>query len=248
MYFAADINCGKLYNSLSEIDTSMTVQFIGKSAVKQRQLRRNQRNPKQGRGSGDARRLAQEVRSLRRLIHVPEEKNLDVDASTTPSTTGVLTLLSGLAQGTDIGNRVGDVIKVTRVSWNGRVAISSASSTFSTVRLIMFRDSENAGSVPVLADILEATGGTTAARSPINFINRKRFNVLWDQMIVLDSTSQYSEVVRGDMIVNKTVRYRGTGNTVAAAAEGTIYWLFVSDEATNVPSVVIYTQLQFVDS
>jgi hypothetical protein len=192
--------------------------------------------------------LAAEVRSLRRLVHVPEEKNLDVDVSTNPTQTGVLTLLTGLAQGTDVGNRVGDVIKVTKITWYGRLAIGSAVTTFSTARMIMFRDMENSGSVPVLADIMETTTGSSCVRSPLNFLNRKRFSILWDQMVVLDATSRFSEIVRGELTLNKTVRYRGTGNTVAAAAEGTIYWLFISDETVNAPALAVYTQLQFADS
>lgn len=225
----------------------MGVTINGGSAVKTRQSRSNQRPRGQGK-SNDARRLANEVRSLRRLVHVPEEKNLDVDASTNPTQTGVLTLLSGLAQGTDVGNRVGDVIKVTKISWFGRLALASAVTTFSTVRLIMFRDMEIQGSVPVLADIMETTTGSSTVRSPLNFINRKRFSIMWDQMVVLDATSRFSEVIRGEITLNKAVRYRGTGNTVAATAEGTIYWLFISDETTNAPALAVYTQLQFVDS
>ncbi len=225
----------------------MGVTMMGNSAVKTTKLRRKGGGSARG-GARSTARLEGEVRALRRLIHVPEEKNLDVDQAVTPSTTGVLTLASGIAQGTDIGNRVGDTIKVTRISWLGRAALSPTVTTFSTVRLILFRDMEIQGAVPALADILETGTGTVSARSPINFINRKRFSVLWDQIIVLDPNTHYSEVLRGELVVNKTVRYRGTGNTVAAAAEGTIYWLLVSDESVNAPTVAIYTQLQFVDS
>lgn len=225
----------------------MGVTMMGNSAVRTKKLRRKGGGSARG-GARSTARLEGEVRALRRLIHEPEEKNLDVDQSVTPSTTGVLTLTSGISQGTDIGNRVGDSIKVTRISWMGRAALSPVVTTFSTLRLLLFRDMEIQGAVPALADILETGTGTVSVRSPINFINRKRFSVLWDQIIVLDPNTHYSEVLRGELVVNKTVRYRGTGNTVAAAAEGTIYWLLVSDEATNAPTVAIYTQLQFVDS
>jgi len=220
--------------------------MIGGSAVKTKQQRNNGRYQK-GKTNG-VRDLTREVRALRRLVHQPEEKNLDVNATLDPLTTGVLTLLTGISQGTDVGNRVGDVIKVTKISWMGRLALNPSVTSFSTVRMILIRDMENDGAVPSMADMLETIGGSAAVRSPINFLNRKRFSILWDQIFVLDPNTHYSEILRGEIVLNKTVRYRGTGNTVAAAAEGAMFWLTISDESANAPVMGAYTQLQFIDS
>lgn len=192
--------------------------------------------------------LQREVAALRRLVHVPEEKSLDVDLNANVSNAGTLTLLSGIAQGTDVGQRVGNAIRATSITFRGRVGCNTAVTTYSVIRLILIRDTENSGSVPALADIMEATGGSVGVRAPMNFINRDRFKVLWEDMITVAPSFKYSQVVKGDLKLNLPVKYRGTGNTVAAAAEGTLYWVWVSDEATNTPSVALYTQLRFIDS
>jgi len=183
----------------------------------------------------------------RRIQRVPEQKNANFDVNTAPPTTGNLTLLSGIAQGTDVGQRVGNNIYVERMTGLGRVVIAAAVTTFSTARVIVLRDNENLGVVPALADILESTGSSVVTRSPKNFINRKRFTFLYDELFVLSPGTSSALPISFDMAINRAVSYRGTGNTVAAAAEGTLYLLLLSDETVNAPNISLYVQHQFTD-
>ena len=177
----------------------------------------------------------------------PEPKNFDIDNAVTATQSGTLTLLSGIAQGTDIGQRIGNSVFVTDIRISGRVAINSAVTTFSTARMVLIRDNENSGAAPVLSDILEATGSTVVTRSPKNYLNRKRFTFLYDELFVLAPGSASALPIGVDMRINREVTYRGTGNTVAAAAEGTLYLLVVSDEVGNAPNLTVYIQYQFTD-
>jgi hypothetical protein len=200
--------------------------------------------------AGDAYSLASRavagLNSIRKLINI-ETRVLDFDvAGQSISTTPTVTYASGIAQGTDIGNRVGDSIKVQHLEFCGRLAINS-SATFSAIRVLLVRDMENAGAAPAATDILETVSGTVTTRSPLNYLNKKRFSVLYDNFTVLDTASAYTQPVRMTMPLDRHISYRGTGGTVSAAAEGALFWLFVSDEATNTPTISVYTQVWYTD-
>jgi len=193
-------------------------------------------------------RAAKAGRRKRATVRPPETKNYNLDSGTSPTTSGTLTLLSGIAQGTDVGNRVGNAIFVTDIRVSGRALVNAAVTTFSTARMILLRDNENAGATPVLADILESTSGAVVTRSPKNFVNRKRFTFLYDELFVLVPGQSSCLPIGVDMRINREVLYRGTGNTVAAAAEGTLYLLTISDETVNFPNMTMYIQYQFTDA
>jgi len=201
--------------------------------------------------AGDAYSLAlrtmKGLNAVRKLINI-ETKVLDSDTSiTTATTTPVVTYLSGIAQGTDLTNRVGDSIKIQHISILGRFAIVPAETTFTIVRYLFFRDNENQGSAPAASDILETVSGTTTVRSPLNYINRKRFSVLVDEYLVLNQTSDLAVPVRYDIPFNKHVNYRGTSSAIGSAGEGAFFSLLVTDEATNAPTCNLYYQFTFTD-
>jgi len=200
--------------------------------------------------AGDAYSLASPavsgLNAVRKLINI-ETKNLDFDtANQSISTTTTITYASGIAQGTSSAGRIGDSIKVQNLQFLGRVVVNS-SATFSCIRILLIRDMECAGAAPAASDIFETVSGTVTNRSPLNWTNRKRFSVLYDNFLTLDTATAYSQPIRFTDPLNKHINYRGTGSTVASAAEGSLFWVFVSDEATNTPTVSTYLQLQFTD-
>jgi len=200
--------------------------------------------------AGDAYSLAARtyagLNQIRKLINI-ETKVFDLDTgSQSISTTPTITYASGIAQGTDIGGRIGDSIKVQSLAVMGRVAMSSAA-TFSCIRVMLIRDNENAGAAPVAADIFETVSGAVTCRSPLNYLNRKRFSPLYDNYLTLDVASAYSQPLRWTLPLDRHIGFRGTGATAASAAEGSLWWVLVSDEATNTPTVALYLQCLFTD-
>lgn len=200
--------------------------------------------------AGDAYSLARRAISgldqIRQLINI-ETKVFDLDISSQSiSTTPTITYACGISQGTDIGGRVGDSIKVQSLSFTGRVVVNS-SATFSCIRVLLFRDMENNGAAPLASDLFETSSGTVTCRSPLNYLNRKRFSALYDNYLTLDTASAYTQPLRVSVPIDKHINFRGTGATVSAAAEGSLFWCFVSDEVTNTPNVSVYLQMLYTD-
>jgi hypothetical protein len=128
-----------------------------------------------------ARRTAAGLNQIRKYINI-EEKYSDVNTSITPdqSGTGSVVSLTQLAQGTTLNTRVGNSVRIQHFSLIGRVAVSSAVTTFSLVRVIVFRDMEGQGTAPTMSDVLEAVGSSAAPRQPYDYLNRKRFAIIAD--------------------------------------------------------------------
>ncbi len=205
--------------------------------------------------AGDAYSLAKRsiagLNQIRKLINI-EEKYLDVSASLTPDQSGTssVTSLTQVAQGTTMNTRIGNSIRVQRLSIIGRAAVNAAVTTFSMVRILVFRDMEGQGTAPTISDVLESVGTSAAPRQPYDYLNRKRFAILSDWLYPLTNSGAGQGSVREfqlDIPLVKHTLYRGTTAAAASDGEGTIYIACVSDETTNTPNVAFTSRVVFTD-
>ena len=143
----------------------------------------------------------------------------------------------------------GNSLKVQRLEIKGRAAVASAVTSYSLVRIIVFRDMEGQGSAPAVSDLLETVGNSSAPRQPYDWLNRKRFAILYDMLVPLTALSggQAVHVFTYSVDLGKHVLYRGTSASAASDGEGSIYIACVSDEATNTPSVNASCRFTFTD-
>ncbi len=202
--------------------------------------------------AGDAYSLAQRtmrgLNELRKLINI-EEKYSDVNTSVNPDYSGTMTALTQLAQGTTMTTRVGNSIRVQRFEMWGRVSVNTAVTTYSLCRIMVVRDMEGQGTAPTVADVLEAVGTADAPRQPYDWLNRKRFSILYDDLVPLTPLSGGGVVKVFHYAVNleKHVLYRGTTAAASSDGEGSIYLVCVSDEPTNTPSVRVVSRITYTD-
>ncbi len=195
-----------------------------------------------------ARRTWSGLNEIRKLINI-EEKYSDTSINQTPDQNGAVTCITQLAQGTTMSTRVGNSIKVQNLEILGRIAVGSSVTTFSVVRIIVFRDMEGQGTAPVMSDVLESIGTSAAPRQPLDWLNRKRFGILYDSLVVLTPTSGGSSVkpFAFKIALEKHVLYRGTTAAAASDGEGSIYVGTVSDETTNTPAVGLTSRIVYTD-
>lgn len=187
------------------------------------------------------------LNQLRRLINV-ETKVCNTEATTTSfGTTGVVTCISQMAQGSNYTDRVGDSIRVQSIETRIKVFVNAAA-TISAARCIIFRDLDNYGTAPNISDVLDAgaLGGNVLAQ--YNWLNRDRFSILYDEMFTLDLVANPGEMIGWKATHEGHVKYLGTTAAAGANGKGSIYILMVSDEATNTPTFRHSTRLTFTDN
>lgn len=165
-----------------------------------------------------------------------EFKTIDVAPNVTADTTGSVTLLNGLTQGTDYTNRIGRKVTLRSIEIKGQNFVTPATGVDQNQRILIVHDRDPTGVLPAITDILTAV--TPVALRNLN--NRTRFTILMDKRFQLNATAEptstrlwkyYKRFYKmmdfngnnfGDIrdITNGAIYYVSLGNVAAGATAG----------------------------
>jgi len=154
--------------------------------------------------------------------------------------------ISRIAQGSNYTDRVGNSIKLQHIEVRGRI-FKNALASFSVMRVLLVRDLDGYGTVPNVSDIMGTVGSTVAPLTQYDFLNRKRFSYLYDELLTLSSTGDSSAVFEIQIPHEGHILYLGTTAAAASDGKGSLYLLFISDEATNTPTFAFSSRIMFTD-
>lgn len=184
-----------------------------------------------------------DLNTLRRYINT-EMHFTDVTASVTPSTTPSLVLLNGITIGDTASTRTGQSIKMDRSDFRFNLAVNSTS-VANFVRIIVVVDKQSNATAMTAADLL--VSNTTV--SPYSFGSQQRFIPLFDETYALTTYGTGSICKCVGLSTNQHVTYNtGNAGTVADIVSNSVYMIHLSDQATNLPSLLYYNRLWFVDN
>lgn len=193
-----------------------------------------------------AREVIKVEKQVRDLTFASEIKYTNTDFAQGISTVGVVYPLNLVATGNTNLTRIGKDINVKSVFM--RTTITAADNT-NVLRYIIFRDSENHGVVPGLADLLDQTGGFGAIPTvaPLNMTNAKRFKVYFDRSYGVESAGG-NEIDKVYRKLNFKAHYIGNGATQSDLGKNSLYLLVVSDSnAISHPPVAVGVRVKFTD-
>lgn len=180
--------------------------------------------------------------ATKRLLNV-EHKVYALANSPTISTTGSITNLSGISQGDGAGNRDGDSIKVT--SFNLRFRLTAhASSTNTSVRMIIFRGKSEHGKTFSISELLQST----VVYSEKARDERYNTKILFDKVFDIPYGTNKMVVSRNmtfRKIMNPHINYDSATTTVE---NGGFYLLLLSTEATNTPTLDYRAVTHYLDN
>lgn len=167
----------------------------------------------------------------RRIFKRPsvEWKSQSGSLSSAITSTATVTLLNGIAQGTDYNQRAGR--KATFRSVMVRGFLENADANNNQVRILLVADKQCNGAAPTVADIITSSNPTNGFK---NLDNSSRFKVLGDLRVALNINASGS--VRQFKIYRRiyvNTRYDGTGSAVTDITTNSIYLLMVSTDATG---------------
>lgn len=192
-----------------------------------------------------ARRTAQGLNEIRKMINT-EKKYLDTPASGNCTQAGTVVSVNLIAQGMDLNNRVGDSVKIQDMKLFFTLAVGAANSN---VRVVLFRDLENQGTLPLGSDIFSDAGGAGAAVSQYNFVNTQapRFSILYDELYSLNILQEVSATGVYQASHRGHIRFRGTTGATASLAEGSLFLVFFTDVAATLPTYRFNFRLEYTD-
>jgi hypothetical protein len=193
-----------------------------------------------------AKRTAHGLNEIRKLINVEEKQLVTTSGSTSFDTTGVIVPISRVVQGLNYTERIGNSIKMQHIELHGRI-FKNASATASVIRCAMVRDLDGYGTLPTTAQIFETVGSATAPLTQHDFLNRKRFAFVAEWFFTLNSTGDSSMELELHKDHDGHILYLGTTAAEASDGKGSLYMVFISDEATNTPTFAFSSRIIFTD-
>lgn len=181
------------------------------------------------------------VRYLKGLVN-SELFKLTLTSSITPdSATGSYVHLTYIPQGDDDNTRSGNSIFL-RYIFARCTYVQNASATNTFIRQMLICDTQQvADTAPSISGILQSVD----VLAPLNADNVGRYKVLSDTLIVLNSNTP-STFRKLKKSMRHHVRYNGTAAT--DIQKGGIYVFWLSNQATNTPTVNYNFRMSYHDN
>lgn len=192
---------------------------------------------------------------VRQRIGSRELKSVDVDVATyVADTTGTVTLLNGVAAGTDFTDRIGRKIVMKSLYVSGILKNVDSISGPALCRLLIVYDNQANGAAPVITDVIKTINGVAM----INLNNRDRFRIVYDKKYALgglDNTATQAYSTGSGQFHIKLFRklnletlFSGTTAAIGSFATGSLYMLTCSDQAAGAGGIFkLCTRVRFID-
>lgn len=169
-----------------------------------------------------------------------EIKQVDiVSANYAFFTTPVLTLINGMALGSDNFNRIGRKVFMKSIQVRGSIRPSLTTTLAEYMRIALVYDRQPNGAAPAYADIFQMTtqaGATSSTSESLpNEANKNRFSIIKDFQydypgnVGPNQNTSPSQVINWFIPLKDSVtHYLGTTAAVASITTGSLYFVMVS--------------------
>lgn len=193
-------------------------------------------------------RRSSRVRPFRRVRIVrPGFKYRTIQASPVADSGGVVAHLTAVAAGPEAGERIGLRFTVRYLVMRIQANIS-ASATNTFLRFIIFTDKQQvADSNPLISQLLNTSVWTQDQLAFKNIFTLERFHILKDWFISMDkiSKSTYTKTLYYPFRNGLRVSYNGPLDTDVET--NGLYLCVISNEPTNIPTVVVMSRVAYTD-
>ncbi len=187
--------------------------------------------------------LWQDVKMLKRMINTEIHFTDAVASAQTMSSTPSLVLLNGISVGDTSNTRTGQSIKLDRLDLRFGISPNSTS-ILNFCRVLVVADKQTNAAAMTAADLLVSS----TPFSPYSFGSQNRFICLFDETYAIN----YPNLNLTKSVTLPTqfhVTYNsGNAGTVADIVTNSIYLMYLSDVATNQPTISYYSRLWFIDN
>lgn len=159
----------------------------------------------------------------------------------TPNNSGVIVLFNGVAQGDSDLQRTGNSIFIRKI--NAKLYLAKhASATLTSCRIMILCDNQQVGdTAPAVLDVLSAA-------SPNAFLNTDtvgRFSILYSKRFLLNADRPQA-LLDYNKVVRMHTRFNGTAATDIQKCG--LYYLMISNEPTNTPTISGYFRIAYHDN
>lgn len=185
-----------------------------------------------------------------------EKKVRDIAAAVYAcDTTGSVTLLNGVSQGTDFTNRIGRKTTSVAVQLEGFIGPQDLAVSTTKCKIMIVYDTQPNQALPAITDIL--TASTSA--SFMNLDNRDRFRVVYEENVTLAAVNNTAtQAVAGAPLCHNISLWRkvdletiwdNTGGTIAEITSGSLLLVTIgSSVAGDGYNATLATRVRYTDA
>jgi len=175
-----------------------------------------------------------------------EVKHSDVALSGAVSSTGVVTLLSGIAQGDGTSSRDGNSVKLKGGDLRYYFT-QNGSASRTAIRVLVVVDTRNQGANPSISDILTSA---TVVAPPNLTAEPGRYVILSDEVFWLFSGERTaaSRHIALQALMDMHLLFSGTSADVSSVSGPSVFLVTLSSETTNTPSISGNSRLLYLDN
>jgi hypothetical protein len=160
-----------------------------------------------------------------------------------PGVAGVVTpVTQTIIQGDQVNQRSGNAIFVHKLDF----LLTANSGIQDAVRVLLFVDKRNIGTLPLVTDVLDSARPT----SPYDIVAtvNNRYTFLYDELIAMSNTGSSSASIARTVYrtIRKKVAFNGTISVTTANGMNAIFVLLISDSAVS-PAVAWDCGIHYTD-
>lgn len=191
----------------------------------------------------------------KRVLHPVREdsgefKSVDVSANLAADTTSAVQLLNGIARGDEINERTGREVMMRSIQLNVLFKSTIATGVDQQQRLLIVYDRQTNATACTMAQVVSAV----SLLSPRNLENRRRFKILFDELVVISQTVAAEEGNQKIKRFYRRLRHpvtfnSGDAGTVADITTGSLYAIAYGSEAAGVTAgtITINSRIRYQD-
>jgi len=196
---------------------------------------------------------------VKKLEHTEELKYLDSFDASVLTTTGFILHLTGIAQGDDFNQRVGEEVISKYLNMKLRLS-KTASINSPQIRCIIFWDMQNNGVGPTLFTSTSLVEGlldnaviTNTMLSPHNYRTKDRYHILWDKHITFNpddvTANQTINYKKNIKLSGAKIKYGTSAGSIAATVGRALYFgIFGTTSSVTDVTPNIANRIWFTDS
>lgn len=148
--------------------------------------------------------------------------------------------LNGIANGTDIQNRIGRKAMMKHIIIRFKIynTLTTDANYYPNYRISLIYDRQTNGASPTTADIWDLTGNPDSIFASLNLNNRERFVLLRDKITVvrpklITPTAIHYDMFEWKMYLNHEVVYGGTSSAISDIKTGGLFLFCASNRAST---------------
>lgn len=192
---------------------------------------------------------------ITKLEHSEELKYNDWSDGTTLTALGFAHHLTGLSQGDDYNQRIGEEIIAKYLNLKLRYQKTTASANYSTIRCLVFWDMQNNGTGPTVfttSDLAQGVLDDTTIGSiflcPHNYRTKERYHILMDKVLVMNpnatDTKQEIFYKKNIKLSGAKIKYSNSSGGYASVTSRAL-WILILADATTASEVTPVNSARF---